>query len=90
MARCAATTKSGERCKLEARPGSRFCHMHQPAEEAERAEEAGAENGGAGGDNGAARECEPLGDLIPLLLAGAGAAVLLLVLRSFGKWMPRL
>ncbi len=88
MARCAATTKSGERCKLEARPGSRFCHMHQPAEEREGAEEAQAE--GAGGEGGAARECEPLGDLIPLLLAGAGAAVLLLVLRSFGKWMPRL
>jgi len=88
MARCAATTKSGERCKLEARPGSRFCHMHQPAEGREGAEE--AETEGAGGEAGAARECEPLGDLIPLLLAGAGAAVLLLALRSFGKWMPRL
>ena len=29
MARCAAITKSGERCKREALPGSLFCAIHQ-------------------------------------------------------------
>ncbi|MEZ4837265.1 MAG: WS/DGAT domain-containing protein, partial [Caldilineaceae bacterium] len=30
--RCHATTKTGERCKLRARPGSQYCHLHQKTE----------------------------------------------------------
>jgi ethanolamine utilization protein EutM len=30
---CAATTKSGERCKLPARPGSEYCNLHRKLEQ---------------------------------------------------------
>jgi hypothetical protein len=80
MARCEGTTKSGDRCKLDARPGSRFCHLHQPEEE-------GAE--GARGE-GAGKGADELGDLVPLLLAGAAALGVLLVLRGVGRLFPRL
>lgn len=35
--RCQATTKSGERCKLKARPGSDYCHIHQDQAEQSQA-----------------------------------------------------
>jgi len=79
MAQCEGTTRSGERCKLDARAGSRFCHLHGAKSE-EETPSAGE----------AAEEAVELGDLVPLLVAGAMAAGLLFFLRSFGKWIPRL
>ncbi len=79
MARCEGTTRSGTRCRLDARPGSRFCHLHESSgEEAEPAGKDDAEN------------ALELDDLVPLLLAGVVAAGVLFFLRSFGKWLPRL
>lgn len=72
MARCEGTTRSGDQCKREARPDSRFCYVHAPEVEED-------------GDN----ETVDWGDLVPLLLAGAMAAGFVLVLRSFGKWIPK-
>lgn len=77
MARCEGTTRSGTRCRLDARPGSRFCHLHESQEEPDRVEK----------ENGEAWEKD---ELLPLLLAGAVAAGMLLILRSLGKWLPRL
>lgn len=34
MAQCAATTRTGERCKNEALPGSEFCRVHRKEETA--------------------------------------------------------
>jgi hypothetical protein len=79
MARCEGTTQSGDRCKREARPDSRFCHLHEPDHE-------GIGDDGAGS---AAEELEFI-DLAPLLLAGILAAGLVFLLRGFGKWIPRL
>jgi hypothetical protein len=35
MAQCEGTTRSGERCKLDAQAGSRFCHLHGAKSEEE-------------------------------------------------------
>jgi len=78
MARCEATTQSGEQCKLDAQPGSRFCHIHGASEE-----EPSGEN------EAAAEETLEWDDLVPLLVAGAATAGLFLLLRAFGKWIPR-
>jgi hypothetical protein len=78
MARCEATTRSGERCKLDAQPGSRFCHIHSDSEEESTAEH-----------DGAAEEALEWEDLVPLLLAGAAAAGLFFFLKAFGRWIPR-
>lgn len=79
MARCEGTTRSGAQCKLDARPGSRFCHLHGGAEE-----DADTKSTEAGEDT---LEWE---DLFPLLLAGVAAAGMIFFLRSFGRWIPRL
>lgn len=78
MAQCEGTTRSGERCKLDAQAGSRFCHLHGAKSEEE------VPRGGE-----AAEEAVEWGDLVPLLVAGAMAAGVLFFLRSFGKWIPR-
>lgn len=78
MARCEGTTRSGQQCKLDAQPGSRFCHLHGE-EEAERAE--------AG--NGSTEETRDWEDIFPLFVAGMLAAGMIFLLRSFGKWIPR-
>jgi hypothetical protein len=75
MARCEGTTKSGDQCKLDARPGSQFCHMHGPGEEEDTPE-----------GNEDAMEFE---DFVPLLLAGVMAAGFMLFLKSFGRWIPK-
>jgi len=79
MARCEGTTRSGGRCKLDARPGSRFCHLHGGVEE--EAEEKGTDTG---------EETMEWEDLFPLVLAGVLAAGMIFFLRSFGRWIPRL
>lgn len=78
MARCEATTQSGERCKLDAQAGSRFCHIHAASEE-----DSGEEQ------ETAAQETLEWDDLVPLVVVGAAAAGLFLFLRAFGKWIPR-
>ena len=78
MARCEGTTRSGNRCKLDARSDSPFCHLHDQSEK-----------GGGGGANSAQEEAEELGDLLPLILAGAVAAGFILIFKSFGRWIPR-
>ncbi len=78
MARCEGTTRSGSRCKLDVRPGSSFCHLHDTADEE-----------GNGADTRSSEETVEFGDLIPLLVAGAVAAGFVLFLRGFGKWIPR-
>ena len=79
MARCEGTTRTGDQCKRDARPDSRFCYVHDP--------EKGQT---AGGQNDAAAEDLELLDLAPILLAGILAAGLVFLLRGFGKWIPRL
>ncbi len=79
MARCEGTTRNGEQCKLDARPGSRYCHLHHPVEGENGENEAKAGTAGLDWD-----------DVLPLLLAGAVAAGLLFFLRSFGRWIPRM
>ena len=79
MARCEGTTRSGNQCRLDARSGSKFCHLHDTAED----------HPGTG-DDGTACEDVEFGDFIPLLVAGAMAAGFFLVLRSFGRWIPRI
>ncbi|MGD2121135.1 MAG: hypothetical protein PVJ76_05295 [Gemmatimonadota bacterium] len=78
MARCEGTTRDGDRCKRNARPGSRYCYVHDPERE---------EVGENGGDAGT-EEME-IQDLAPLLLAGVLAAGLVFLLKGFGKWIPR-
>jgi len=78
MARCDGTTRSGDQCKRDARPDSRFCYVHDP----EKEQTAGAEN------DAAAEDLEFL-DLAPILLAGILAAGLVFLLKGFGKWIPR-
>jgi hypothetical protein len=77
MARCEGTTRSGARCKREAREGSRFCYLHNPAEERVEAE---------GGDT----EAVEFEDFLPLLLAGAATVAFLVVFKSLGRLIPRL
>lgn len=79
MARCEGTTRSGNQCRLDARPGSRFCHLHDAAEE-----DAGR------GKAEAAQEDVEFGDLVHLLVAGAVVTGFFLILRSLGRWIPKL
>jgi len=75
MAQCEGTTRSGEQCKREAQPDSRFCYLHQPdAEEPEGSEEVQTE----------------LDDLVPLLIAGAATLAFVLLFKSLGRLIPRL
>jgi hypothetical protein len=78
MAQCEGTTRSGDRCKLDAQPGSPFCHLHQE-------QEGEAPSGNEPGESTLEWE-----DVAPLLLAGVLAAGMILFLRSFGRWIPRL
>ena len=78
MARCEGTTRSGDQCKRDARPGSAFCYVHDP--ETEQTADGGDEN---------VEDLELL-DLAPILLAGIMAAGLMFLLKGFGKWIPRL
>ena len=77
MAQCEGTTKSGKRCRLDARPGSRFCHLHDKAEE-----ETGTGEAEAAADEATAT------DLTELILTGIAAAGIFLIFRSF-KWFPK-
>jgi hypothetical protein len=78
MAQCKGTTKSGTQCKLDAQPGSDFCHLHGSAE------------GGASGEAGDSEECVfQLEDLGPIIVVGAVMAGMFLVAKTFGKWLPR-
>lgn len=78
MARCEGTTQSGARCKREARPGSRFCYIHDPeGEETEATEEE------------TRSEELQFEDFVPLILAGLMTAGMVLLLKSLGKWIPR-
>jgi hypothetical protein len=76
MARCEGTTRSGDRCKREARPDSKFCHVHEPVQNETDGEEAVVED-------------LELIDLAPILLAGILTAGLVFFLRGLGKWIPR-
>jgi len=78
MARCEGTTRSGDRCKRDARPDSSFCYVHDPERE----------TGEGDGEETVAEDLE-LQDLAPILLAGILAAGLVFLLRGFGKWIPR-
>lgn len=78
MAQCKGTTKSGSRCKLDAQPGSGYCHLHAPIRKKGSArEEPGSEP----------RERE---DLFLLILAGATVAGLFLMMKALGRLIPRL
>lgn len=79
MARCEGTTKSGDRCKREARNDSRFCYVHDPDKEE-----------AAAGDGDVAAEDLEFIDLAPILLAGVLTAGLVFLLKGFGRWIPRL
>jgi hypothetical protein len=74
MARCEATTQSGNRCKLEAGEGSRFCHLHEEAED---------------GANRGDHEPLEFDDFLPLILAGAATVAFVVVFKSLGKLIPR-
>jgi len=78
MARCKGTTRSGSRCKLDAQPGSDFCHLHG---------EADGQTGSAGGAEG---ESITMEDLVPLIVAGAAVAGVFLLMRTVGRWIPSL
>ncbi len=74
MARCEGTTRSGAQCKREARPDTRFCHVHGAEVEedtATEAEELGFE------------------DFVPLLMAGLVTAGFFILFKSLGRWIPR-
>lgn len=77
MARCKGTTRSGSRCKLDAQPGSDYCHLHTPVQED------GSPRKGAG------TEGLEMEDLVPLILAGAMVAGFSVLMRTLGRWMPR-
>jgi hypothetical protein len=79
MARCEGTTRSGDQCKRDARPDSRFCYVHD--------REKGKADSGK--KDAAAEDLEFL-DLAPILLSGILAAGLVFLLRGFGRWIPRL
>ncbi len=79
MAQCRGTTRSGTHCRLDAQPGSDYCHLHAPKEaESKVGKEAQEE---------VKLEME---DLYPLLMAGAMAAGVFLLIKTFGRWIPRL
>ena len=78
MAQCRGTTKSGNRCKLDAPPDSDFCHLHGEAKE-----KAPPQGGPA------AEDAFELEDLVPLIVAGAVAAGVFILMRSVGRWIPR-
>ncbi|MCJ7627666.1 MAG: hypothetical protein MUO50_04665 [Longimicrobiales bacterium] len=78
MARCDGTTRSGDQCKRDAQPDSKFCYVHDP--EKEQAD---------GGDGDATAAELELMDLAPILLAGIMAAGLVFLLKGFGRWIPR-
>lgn len=78
MAQCKGTTKSGNRCKLDAPPGSDYCHLH--GKKREKSPPKGEH---------AAEEAFELEDLVPLILAGAMAAGLFILMRTLGKFIPR-
>jgi hypothetical protein len=78
MAQCAGTTKSGNQCKLDAQPGSEFCHLHGAAQDQADPQAEGAAEG----------EFQ-LEDLMPILMVGAVMAGMFLVAKTFGKWLPR-
>ena len=80
MARCEGITQSGEQCKLEARPGSRFCHLHQEDDEESRSGETQSQE---------AQELE-LEDFMPLLVAGAATLAFIVLFKSLGRLIPRL
>ena len=77
MARCKGTTLSGDQCKRDAQPDSRFCYVHDP------------EKDQTGDEGDAAAEELELMDLAPILLAGIMAAGLVFLLKGFGRWIPR-
>ena len=77
MAQCEGTTRSGTQCKLDARPGSSFCHLHEP-------EEKDMGNGGGGASAAGAEST----DLTDLILTGLMAAGIFLIFRSL-KWFPK-
>ena len=74
MARCEGTTRSGEQCKREAQPDSRFCYLHGTDEE-----------DGATGE----AEALEFEDFVPLILAGLMTAGFFILFKSLGRWMPR-
>jgi len=76
MARCEGTTRSGEQCKREARPGSRFCYVHDPEREQTNAQEEEV------------TEELRFEDFVPLILAGLMTAGMVLILKSLGRWIP--
>jgi hypothetical protein len=78
MVQCKGKTKSGERCKLDAQPGSDYCHLHgQVGDEAPP-------------DGAEAEECAvDWEDLKPIIVAGAMLAGMFFLSRALGKWIPR-
>jgi len=80
MARCEGKTRSGDRCKREAREGSKFCYLHgEPVEET-------ATESTESTESAEALEFE---DFLPLLLAGAATIGFMLVFKSLGRFIPR-
>lgn len=78
MAQCKGKTKSGDRCKLDAQPGSDFCHLH------------GQEGAQASPEDAEAAECAvDWEDLKPIVVAGAMLAGMFILSRALGKWIPR-
>jgi hypothetical protein len=77
MARCKGTTKSGTQCRLEAQPGSDYCHLHEKA--------------GTGDGPKSSRDAETfeLEDLVPLIMVGAMAAGFFVLMRTVGRWIPK-
>jgi hypothetical protein len=78
MARCEGKNRDGDQCKREVRGDTRFCYVHDP----EKDQAAGNE------DDVAVEDLELL-DLAPILLAGVMAVGVMLLLKGFGKWIPR-
>ena len=77
MARCEGTTRSGDQCKRDAREGTTFCHIHGRTDKDE------------GGEAGEVEDLE-FGDFVPILLAGVMTAGLVLFLKTFGRWIPKI
>ena len=76
MAKCQGKTKSGAQCKRQASEGSEYCSSHQPAEDAEAAEAAEAQ--------------DLTQDLMLIALGLVAAGAMFLVLKTVGRWFPRL
>ena len=79
MDKCQGKTKSGAQCKRQAVEGSEYCSSHQPAEDAEWAE--GAEG---------AEDQDLTQDLMLIALGLVATGALFLVLKTVGRWFPRL